>query len=719
MPKRFLNVEYGTISTEIDVTDFEDLSDVQDAIKSEYDGFCVVIGCLPLPPRQPTRTYLDPTSAAASPALLDFWTAFTYYPNPLEGNTVVQLPADVFILGNHSIGSSIYIRPCYPKLLEKSLSIVQSADIRHLIILGNLGIGKTYFGYFLLLHLARSGATVVYESGVDQKRYLLTPNGVFEGGKHAFWKILDSSSTFYIVDGSAPVDVDAKTILVTLPRREIWHRFSKGSCDIRYMPVGSSYKCFDLQQQLVTELGLEMVNIVRKQDTLYIVDGHTTPRSSCCIVLFMSSPQSEGYKEFVKQKMAREWDFPVWTLNELQTCRRHCYPDVPIETINERYRMYGGVARSVFDIVSNPMEKALTDVDAVKGVRNIGFTIKISANTHTLLHTIVSDDGQYEFLHVDIASIYIGEQLWKRHSAQMITNMQQMFDGIPTKISRHLFEIYGHVVFCTGGQTLKCRCLEDDTIPTAAALDGNYYEPTDDDNFAAIDSLSRQGMFQFTAVAEHPICGVDILTKLCNLYDEPKLYFVVPPHQFKGFKKQSFKPIDGTEQDITPDNFESNLAVIIGENTNLAQQQFQTIPDNPILISSKTRTHIVTTNQMRSISITIIMDECIKVCRQLLNILAVLLKTSGIIQCTTYTTHETHKLRITAQLYVQTLLQIYVVVYSKPDLIKVLQLTFMFVDNNILESTRPIWKSIGFLADTNINVSPTQLIGVALECLQY
>ena len=150
----------------------------------------------------------------------------------------------------------------------------------------------------------------------------------------------------------------------------------------------------------------------------------------------------------------------------------------------------------------------------------------------------------------------------------MITNMQQMFDSIPTEISRHLFEIYGHVVFCTGGQTLKCRCLEDgkatkitldalngqritfgiDTIPTAAALDGNYYEPTDDDNFVAIDSLSRQGMFQFTAVAEHLIREVDILTKLCNLYDEPKLYFVVPPHRFEKFKKQTFKPIDGTEQ---------------------------------------------------------------------------------------------------------------------------------------------------------------------------
>ncbi|OAJ41382.1 hypothetical protein BDEG_24994 [Batrachochytrium dendrobatidis JEL423] len=99
--------------------------------------------------------------------------------------------------------------------------------------------------------------------------------------------------------------------------------------------------------------------------------------------------------------------------------------------------------------------------------------------------------------------------------------MQEMFGGAPNEISRHLFEIYGHMVFCTGGQTLKCRCLEDgtvtditldalngqritfgiNTIPTAAALDGNYYEPTDDDDFAAIDSLSRQGKFQFTVAA--------------------------------------------------------------------------------------------------------------------------------------------------------------------------------------------------------------------------
>jgi hypothetical protein len=178
---------------------------------------------------------------------------------------------------------------------------------------------------------------------------------------------------------------------------------------------------------------------------------------------------------------------------------------------------------------------------------------------------IVSSDGLYRFTHVDIASKYGGEQLWQLHSAQMLINLQESFGGSPNEISRHLFEIYGHMVFSIGGRTLNCRCLEDgkvtkimldalqitfviDTIPSSTVLEGRYYEPTDEDNFPAVDSLSPQGMFQFTVAAEHPIRGVTILESLSKLYQEPKLYFVVPPHRFKKFKKQSFKAKQGTKE---------------------------------------------------------------------------------------------------------------------------------------------------------------------------
>ena len=51
----------------------------------------------------------------------------------------------------------------------------------HLVILGNPGIGKIFFGYVILLHLARAGATVVYESGILQKRFLFSHNAVAQG----------------------------------------------------------------------------------------------------------------------------------------------------------------------------------------------------------------------------------------------------------------------------------------------------------------------------------------------------------------------------------------------------------------------------------------------------------------------------------------------------------------------------------------------------------
>jgi hypothetical protein len=213
-----------------------------------------------LHPRQGNED-LNAVPAAASPALMHFWTACTNYSIAIEENTVVQLPENVFILGNDSIRSSIYIRPCYPELFQTSLSIVQSADIRHLIILGNPGIGKTYFGYFLLLQLARSGATVVYESATLKGfLYLFTPNRVFKGTRYTLHDNLMDSKTFYIVDGMEPLRAAAaKTILLSSLRKEIWYPFSKTSCDIRYMPVWSREEIFKCRFMLYPTLSEDLV----------------------------------------------------------------------------------------------------------------------------------------------------------------------------------------------------------------------------------------------------------------------------------------------------------------------------------------------------------------------------------------------------------------------------------------------------------------------------
>jgi len=325
--------------------------------------------------------------------------------------------------------------------------------------------------------------------------------------------------------------------------------------------------CYDLEELVVTNMSWDDAEkFVRQPDTLYIVDGKASHMLSTCVTLFISSPRSDSFQSFVKQTQAMEWYFPVWTLNELVTCRQLCYENLEPEELDRRYQICGGVARFVFHRYYDMkiVENALNDAKAARGVRYVGKTTSIYKDSHTLLQILVGVDGRnfaYQYIGLDVASKYIGEQLWLRHTTQMITNLQDMFGGGPNQISRHLFEIYGHMVFSIGKRTLKCRCLESgveedftlddlgserttfgkDTIPTRADLTGKYYEASDDQNFPAIDSLSHQGMFQFTVAAEHPIAGVSTLKELCALYDEPKLYFVVPPYRFEWFRKQSFK----------------------------------------------------------------------------------------------------------------------------------------------------------------------------------
>jgi uncharacterized protein with ACT and thioredoxin-like domain len=335
--------------------------------------------------------------------------------------------------------------------------------------------------------------------------------------------------------------------------------------------------CIDLENKTEVDLDLnDAKKLIDKQDTLYVIDGKTTPLPSHCTTLFISSPRDGDYKQFVEHKNAIERYFPVWTLTELQTCQSHCYPELDMGELQQRYRIYGGVARFIFDKkdtikVLQKMEASLNDADAVRGVQYKGTTTDIFPASHKLMHIIVGtkNNETYQYIDLDVASEYVGRELWIRNSAQMLENMQIMFTGSPNEISRHLFEIYGHMVFSVGGKDLRCRCLENDTtaiteiklstlngnrttfgidtIPIADELSNNYYEASDSENFPAIDSLSSQGMFQFTVARSHSIRGVTVLIKLCKLYQNPKLYFVVPKHRFKAFTKQKFLSTKGTE----------------------------------------------------------------------------------------------------------------------------------------------------------------------------
>ncbi|KAE8907409.1 hypothetical protein PF005_g3257 [Phytophthora fragariae] len=185
------------------------------------------------------------------PALVAFWKAFLAVPTEVEADAVIALPEGTFLLGDSTLGSRIYVRRCYPQLWKVCWKMIHDKVTKtpHLVILGNPGIGKTFFGYIILLHLARAGATVVYESGGSKKRLLFSRDMVVQGSQQdllvfstslqrtTLWMpslvgILDQPRTYYIVDAVKPTYYPAKTILLTSPRRSVWFEFNKTNSTI-------------------------------------------------------------------------------------------------------------------------------------------------------------------------------------------------------------------------------------------------------------------------------------------------------------------------------------------------------------------------------------------------------------------------------------------------------------------------------------------------------
>ncbi|CAK4611648.1 unnamed protein product [Aphanomyces euteiches] len=191
--------------------------------------------------------------------------------------------------------------------------------------------------------------------------------------------------------------------------------------------VKDTFLLFDMEEYSVRLIASAAVPILLDDLStlsLYVIDGQdSTPLNSTCVTLFIASPQSSTYQHYERHKNAVEWFFPVWTLDELHQCRKVCFPHVGKNSLDDRYRICGGVARSIFHDdgreILRRINAALEDVNAIICVRNIGCPTAIST-AHELVHTIVKE---YEFDHVDIASNYVGEQLWIKYAAQMLLNL--------------------------------------------------------------------------------------------------------------------------------------------------------------------------------------------------------------------------------------------------------------------------------------------------------
>ncbi|CAG8614434.1 2086_t:CDS:2 [Paraglomus occultum] len=117
----------------------------------------------------------------------------------------------------------------------------KNENVRRWRITGNPGIGKTFFGYYLLYLLSQQRKTVVYHK-LNRSPILFSEEGVFSHAVdniRAFKDYLGNEEVWYIVDGREPMEYVAKTILVCSPQKRHYSSFDKLGTTIRYMPVWS------------------------------------------------------------------------------------------------------------------------------------------------------------------------------------------------------------------------------------------------------------------------------------------------------------------------------------------------------------------------------------------------------------------------------------------------------------------------------------------------
>ena len=134
-----------------------------------------------------------------------------------------------YLLCNDNEDQFLLIRSCYHDLSN----IILNSKETNCRITTNPGIGKTFFGYYLLYKLAQQNKTVVYHK--------TNKCAILFCGKSAFYckeifHYLHDRTVWYIVDDRKPIICDAKTILISSPQYHYYKQIDKHGVRIMYMP---------------------------------------------------------------------------------------------------------------------------------------------------------------------------------------------------------------------------------------------------------------------------------------------------------------------------------------------------------------------------------------------------------------------------------------------------------------------------------------------------
>lgn len=452
----------------------------------------------------------------------------------------------------------IYLRNCYFKI--KNLIFESISD--DILVIGNPGIGKTFFTFYLM-HICIK----------NKKSFLFEPNQPNE-----------QNIAIYFYNAKKNNHSNSKIVLF------------------------SSYRA-DAFDSEIDEIAY------------FFVDGHC-PRNSKAKIILTCSPREEYYKDLDKSILP--WIYmPIWSKEELESCRSYMFSELSNELMTRLLNHWGPIPRYVLnqalDFLKRKKRKSretlkgtqedLTE-DEIKLIEQevvnsldiklkeaidkcsiesiLFFTGRLQSNdrlSNRVFHIKVNEHN-FTKESIDFASPYVTrlvyERLIKSETSGIRTQLakylkNKQFEKVEYSRMGHIFENYAHDIISNGGH-FQIRALEDrkEKLSTKINLDplfiekletiyfdnseqvelfhetskktsGCYYLRPNNSSIETIDSISISNKtinwynmtismkhdFNFTILINHLM---DILVKskdeMINFY-----YVVFERDAFEGFKK--------------------------------------------------------------------------------------------------------------------------------------------------------------------------------------
>ncbi|CAJ0763256.1 15027_t:CDS:2 [Entrophospora sp. SA101] len=423
------------------------------------------------------------------------------------------LPDSVYFLGDEDYGLKLLIRNCYLQLLdliEKNRKQDGPAK-RGCAITGTPGIGKTYFGLYLLFYIRYSypDAIIVWQCN-EKICYRFSPNGNMQKGNiDQFDKTLDNCNNFFLVDAQAlTFSYKAYMILFTSPKTERFNKAVKWPGFTQYyMPIWE-------HDEITTLWALQYKN----------------------------KKNNEG-KEFTLELLGT-------LLEKWGPIPRSVLLKWNDKTYQQKYQTL--INEANLESCINSIDKSGMPTDAISG----GLVYLEVDPTFT--------NVVYRFASPRVSDKIIQEYESKtRNNVRDLITSSHEFPKI-AGFQGNLFEDFAHLELKRGG-TFRIRCLNNDnseiTEKCIENLECNwfmmlnearkeYYNRPKSKTFASIDSFSLDNnalaLYQITISTNHgiKIKGLNDLNHFLswkNDMNEINLYFVMPSDIFEKFLPQKYK----------------------------------------------------------------------------------------------------------------------------------------------------------------------------------